>query len=314
MDAMNTAVSILTEGKGSNPSTIRFFAFDTYVNLSTYGQPESCKDALLQAEKMCRRFEKLLSRTLPNSDVSRINTAAGDAVQVDQITADVIWKALSYCKATDGLFDITIGTLTQLWNMQAMRIPNPETISQALTHVNWRRISVERSNGRTRVRLDDPCASIDLGGFAKGWIADELSAMFDTTAGISGYLIDLGGNIAVGGEKPDGSLWRIGVRNPSPNTGGYPSKEWRKTISLKTGSAVTSGAYERCFMQDGVLYHHIIDPHTGYPAELECMSATVVCKKSVDAEGFSTALLMLGPERSREFITTHPEIIDALFL
>ena len=132
--------------------------------------------------------------------------------------------------------------------------------------------------------------ALDAGGIAKGWIADELSDLL-ADCGLSGSIVNLGGNVMVRGEKPTGEAWRVGIRDPK-NPGNLLG-----AVSLREGSAVTSGTYERSFRKDGALYHHVLDPRTGMPVDTDVAGVTVVARRSIDAEGFSTTLLALGMER-----------------
>lgn len=163
------------------------------------------------------------------------------------------------------------------------------------------------------MRLDDPAAMIDLGGIAKGWIADALDAAL-AQPGIPGYVIDLGGNILVRGEKPDGSPWTVGLPDPACGPGARERMKPVGTIRIAGGSVVTSGVYERARVCDGVLYHHVLDPKTGMPIAVEHPAVSVVCERSIDAEGFSTTLLALGIEKSRELAAEHPEVLQAYFI
>lgn len=289
---------------------IRFAAFDTGVRIRVYGATDTCTPALEQAYADCRRYEQLFSRTIPDSDISRINAARGAWVEVNADTAELIERALAYCAASYGVFDITIGTASRLWNLKEGVIPPAEALAEAVQHVDWRGVQVNRSGNATRVRLDDPAAMIDLGGIAKGWIADALGHMLER-AGVCACVIDLGGNVLIRGSKPDGSPWKVGLPRPAQ---GHAGSALAGTIELEGGSIVTSGIYERVCVHDGVLYHHVLSPHTSMPIETEYPAVSVVCERSIDAEGYSTTLLALGAKRGRELMTEHPEILQAYFI
>lgn len=287
---------------------IAFDAFDTRVGICTYGDAKACASALERAFSDCRCYERLFSRTIAGSDISRVNAAKGAWVDVDARTGKLVEKALAYCAESRGTFDITIGAVSRLWDLKRGIIPQDEALAEAVRHVDWHGVHIEREGSRARVRLDDPAAMIDLGGIAKGWIADALDAML-TQTGIPGYVIDLGGNILVRGDKPDGSPWTVGLPDPA-----HGREKPSATIKLAGGSVVTSGVYERARMCDGVLYHHVLDPKTGMPIAVEHPAVSVVCEHSIDAEGFSTTLLALGIEKSRELAAEHPEILQAYFI
>lgn len=287
---------------------ITFDAFDTRVGICAYGEKDACTYGLMRAYEDCMEYERLFSRTRTGSDVSRINKAQGAWVEVDERTAELIEAALAYCAASHGAFDITIGTASRLWDLKRGVIPDKHMLDEAMQHVNWHGVHVEHGDGMAHVRLEDPRAMIDLGGIAKGWIADALDCLL-ACAGACGYVIDLGGNILVRGDKPDGSPWTVGLPDPT-----HGREKPSATIKLAGGSVVTSGIYERACMRDGTLYHHVLNPKTGMPIEVEYPAASVVCERSTDAEGFSTTLLALGLDRGRQLATEHPEILQAYFI
>ena len=289
----------------SASSIDRFPAFDTVVSIKLYGSANH--EAILQElRKRCATYENLFSRTIPTSDVGRINAAHGIATSVDERTFDLVSRALVYCRRSHGAFDVTIGAVSRLWDFKNGTAPGDEELARVIPHVNYRTIHAWRNDKSCFVRLDDSEAMIDLGGIAKGWIADELAAYLDALD-ITGYVLDLGGNILVGGMKPNGTPWVVGIRDPMGN--GIIGK-----ITISAGSMVTSGIYERSFAQGDRLAHHILDPHTGRPVPVTHPSVSVLCEQSVDAEGFSTTLLALGLEQSREYRDEFPEIIQAYFV
>jgi len=160
---------------------------------------------------------------------------------------------------------------------------------------------------RYYARLEDPKASVDLGGIAKGYIADN-AAWYLEARGLGAFIINLGGNVVAKGTKPGGVPWRIGLRNPKDKTGVLGA------VDVSNASAVTSGIYERCFTKDGVLYHHILDAKTGTPTNTDIAGVTVIAEKSMDAEGFSTTLLALGTERGITFARSKSAIKKAVFV
>lgn len=298
---------------GDGRTHITFDAFDTRVGICAYGEKDACTYGLMRAYEDCMECERLFSRTRTGSDVSRINEAQGAWVEVDERTAELIEAAHAYCAASHGAFDITIGTASRLWDLKRSIIPDKHVLDEAMQHVDWHGVHVEHGDGMARVRLEDPRAMIDLGGIAKGWIADALNAAL-AQPGIPGYVIDLGGNILVRGEKPDGSPWTVGLPDPACGPGARERMKPVGTIRIAGGSVVTSGVYERARVCDGVLYHHVLDPKTGMPIAVEHPAVSVVCERSIDAEGFSTTLLALGIEKSRELAAEHPEVLQAYFI
>lgn len=265
------------------------FAFDTVITLTAY-----CDEAVMaQLLERCRYFEERFSRTLEGSDVWNINHAGGAAVEVAAETAEVIRRGLEFGEASGGLFDITIGAVSSLWDFKEGVRPADEELREAVTHVDYRCVQLEANT----VTLSDPRAMIDLGGIAKGYIADDLGRML-REAGCGSAIINLGGNVAVVGGKPDGSPWRVGVQDPNAPTGSAVVA----AIDCEDASVVTSGLYERTFTQDGVRYHHILDPRTGYPAETDLASSSIVCDSSLEGDACATWMFLLGHDGALEYL------------
>ena len=228
-------------------------------------------------------------------------------VTVSKETAQLIETALDYSARSDGAFDITIAPLLDLWNFKPEQhegtVPDADQIQEALSHVDYKKVQLD---GAT-VTLLDPQASIDLGGIAKGYIADRLRDYL-ISEGYDSALINLGGNILTVGAKPDGSAFRVGIRKPFSESG-----EQLETVACKDRSVVTSGTYERYFEQDGKRYHHILSPSDGYPVENGLASVTILSPSSTDADALSTACFVLGPEKGLELIESL-DGIEALFV
>ena len=315
------------EAADGKPAGVRFLAFNTVIDIEAYGEAAACRAAFEEARALCRRYERLFSRTLPHSDIARINNATGHPVDIDPLTYDLLEKALAYCAESEGAFDITVGPAVRLWNFHEGTVPDDDALAKAVRHVDWhafrlwKALATVTTEGsadtggeaaaHTEIcfaQLADPDAAVDAGGIAKGWIADALVTAM-AAHGLSGIIVNLGGNVAVSGTKPTGDPWRVGIRDPRD-----PS-QLIGAVPLVAGSAVTSGVYERCFTApDGTFYHHILDPRTGRPVETDVAGVTVICEKSIDAEGFSTTLLALGLERGLAVARRHPEILQAFFI
>lgn len=277
---------------------IDFFAFNTH-NAVAADAPD---DALESIRAAAKHYETLFSRTDRRSELRRLNDSRDAATPVEAELAKLVEAALAYSRDTGGLFDITMGNVVKLWDFKNAVVPDAAAVEDARSCVGWKNIRVD---GATVVRAN-PDAHIDLGGIAKGYIADRFKETL-ASKGARRMLIDLGGNIAVAGGKPDGSPWRIGIRTPAPSwsAGGADSFA---TIGIYDGSVVTSGVYERAFVRDGRLYHHILDPETGFPAETDLLSATVVSRDSIDGDGYATALILMGTDRAIAFAEAHPRI------
>lgn len=323
--------------------SVDLFAFDTFVTLRA-----ACSGEVLSAMvDRCSYFESIFSRTRKGSDVSAINAAGGKPVSVSFETTDIIQKSLAYSEQTGGLFDISIGAVSELWDFKNGVVPSDQAIAQALPHVGYQGIAV---NGQ-EVQLKDARACIDLGGIAKGYIADDL-AQYLVEQGCESACLDIGGTIRTIGSKPNGESWRIGVRTsiddvlPDRDPGGdvgdgasgvaasdgfwsdgasgacssgtsssaASSLEGKSSESLVVVagaeglSVVTSGLSERVFVQNGKTYWHILDPRTGYPVDSRIASASIMSANALDGEGLTKPLFMMEPVDALAWIEAMPSV------
>ena len=237
-------------------------------------------------------IEQAFSVNLSDSAVSQINQSAGIApVVVPQEVIYVLQEALRIAERTSGAFDPTIGPLVDLWDIGGdnSQVPSQQAIDHARSLVDWRLVEIDSQRGT--VYLPKQGMALDLGGIAKGYAADELVAIAQE-AGIQQALFDLGGNIYAFGTKADGTPWRVGVKDPA-QPGGSPAL----ALAVQDRSVVTSGMYERFFEQEGIRYHHILNPATGYPVWNDIQSVTIVSKSSLLADALSTSVFVLGREK-----------------
>lgn len=287
-------------GGSDEPYTGSTFAFDTFCQFTVYGD----SGAIAELGRLCNRYDKLFDLYDDASDIARINAAGGAPVEVDPATAEVVQAGLDWSAQSGGRFDITIGAVSTLWNFDTGVRPADADIAAALPHVGWRNVSV----GGTTVQLADPAAKLDLGGIAKGFIADKLADAL-RARGVESALISLGGNIFALGSKPDGSAWNVGIRDPN-DPGGNTVVD---TVSVRNCSVVTSGLYERTFEQDGQRYWHILDPRTGHPVATDVVSDTVISPTSTAGDALSTTLFVAGISAGQELADTYDDTA-ALFL
>ena len=261
------------------------YVLGTVCSITSYGASEDLYDDIFLALK---DIEDRMRVSGDSSEVARINAAAGlNAVEVSPDTASLIRRAADIGSAAPGTFDVTIGPLVALWGIgikEHPAVPDPEAIKELLPLIGSSRISFDGDS----VYLPEAGMGIDLGGIAKGYAADIAKDMLMKNS-VTHALIDFGGNILTVGTKPDGNPWRIGIQDPSKPRGQYVG-----IVELVDLAAVTSGPYERFFIQDGVRYHHILDPATGYPAENGVVSATVITAESVVGDALSTMSYILG--------------------
>ena len=278
--------------------------FNTQVSVKAFPgsaqlSGERLDAALVAVRDLCLEFELTLSRFRPASEISRLNAAKGAWVDLSARTLELVEKSVAYCEASGGVFDVTMGSATRLWNFHEGVIPERSQLDEALSHVDYRMIEVDRASGRAR--LTDPQATLDLGGIAKGYIADEMAACL-RDHGCDCAFVNLGGNVLTIGSRPDGTPWRIGVRDPkNPET-------LRAVLPVVGKSVVTSGLYERNFTKDGVFYHHILSPKDGMPVKTDVGGSTIVSDLSLDGDGYSTTLFALGVQGSLAFVESHPEL------
>jgi len=285
------------------------FYFDTVISVEFYESADMtmpAQDLETACKDLCRYYENLLSATIKDSEVSMINENAGSTVTVSEETAELIRVAVEVAGMTDGAYDPSIAPLSGLWNISEVAktadelteeerrglIPSDEDIREALNNVDYSRIIVDGN----KVTLPDERMKIDLGGIAKGYIADKLIEML-RDAGIEHALINLGGNVAALGGNIEGEPYVIGLQKPFGNEG-----EVILSIKDTDRAIVTSGPYERYFEADGRKYHHILDTGTGEPVENDLYAVTIVGEKGVMSDALSTACYCLGYERSLELL------------
>lgn len=277
------------------------FYFDTIISVTLYDPSRT--EELKQCFALAEQYENYFSASKTDSEISRINAAAPNPVRVHAETLELIQKGLFYSALSDGNFDITIGKLAGLWDFQAEtpKLPAAGAVAKAARAVDYRKVIV---NGN-EVALTEPDAALDVGGIAKGYIADKMKEYL-LSQGITNGLINLGGNILAIGAKDDGSAYTIGIQKPFDETGTSVA-----SVSVKDQTVVTSGVYERYFELDGTRYHHILNTDDGYPYDNGLLSVTVICDSSADGDGLSTTCFSLGLEKGMALIESlqHTEAI-----
>lgn len=304
-----TALIIPQTGCGSEEQVSENqFLLDTICTITVGGMKEKdAKAVIAEAFETCRYYESKMSKTVEGSDIYRLNHAQGRAVTVDPETLEVIKKGIQYGKLSGGRFDITIGAVSELWDFSGEnpRVPDEKQLKEAVKTVDYRQIHIEGN----KVAMKNPKAQIDLGGIAKGYIADKLAARMKEQ-GAEQAIISLGGNVAVIGEKAEDTPWNIGIERP------YSDRtQILGTVKLKDETITTSGVYERCFKEDGKLYHHVLDPKTGYPVETQLDAVTVKGREgqSADCDAMGTICLILGEEKGRQALKEFPGL-EAAFI
>ena len=291
--------SVAPDKASDNSSSRTVFAMDTVMELTAYG--ENAEEALVQSEQEINRLDGLLRRGDEKSEVYKLNQTQGGTLSED--TKTLIATALNISQETDGAFDITVAPVMDLWGFytKEFRVPTETELSVALDTVDYRRIHLD---GGT-VSLEDGTA-IDLGGIAKGYLSDQIMEIY-RNAGVTSGIVSLGGNVQTLGSKPDGTPWRVGIEDPDD------TDDLIGVLSVTDKAVITSGSYQRFFEENGITYHHIIDPKTGCPAKSGLKSVTVVADRGILADGLSTALFVMGLEAGGEFWRTHDDF-EAVFI
>lgn len=272
------------------------FYFDTIITITLYGTTD--EKYINDCFALASEYENKFSNTIKDSEISQINNANGAYVTVSDDTLELIQDGISYADESDGRFDIAIGALSDLWNISeiaenldssdneadASVLPSDEAIQEALDHIDYHAIDIKGK----QVRLTDPDIKLDLGGIAKGYIADQMRAHL-RDEGITEGVISLGGNVLTLGEKASGEDYSIGIQKPFAASGTSLG-----VIKVKNASVVSSGIYERYYRIGDKIYHHILDTKTGYPVENNLYQVTIISKSSMDGDALSTTCFALG--------------------
>ena len=277
--------------------------FDTVIKIQILDPAdESILDGL---KKLCEKYDTMFSATNTDSELYKLNHANGQPFTVSSETANLIQEGIHYSELSGGAFDLTIEPVSALWDFKADKptVPSSDAIAQAVSHVDYTKVDIQDNT----VTLEDPEAGIDLGAIAKGYIADQVKTYLKKQ-GIKHAIINLGGNVDVIGTKPDGSKYNIGIQKPFDESG-----EAITSVQLKDQTVVTSGIYERYFKKNGKLYHHILDPRTGYPCENNLYSVSIITDSSTKADALSTTCFLLGYEKGMELIQSM-DGVEAIFI
>ena len=284
------------ENNDMTSDTHTLFAMDTFMNLTAYGS--NADAALSEAEARIKQLESELSATSDKSDIWKLNNSAGVKTEVSTDTAFLIQKAKEFGVQTNGCLDITVYPVLKEWGFTTgeYHIPENDRIDKLLSFVDYKMINI---NG-VDITLPEN-VQIDLGSIAKGYTGDEVIRIM-REKGIVSAIVNLGGNVQTLGSKPDGSDWKVAVRDPfQPDTD-------MCVVSVSDKAVVTSGNYERYFVgEDGNTYWHIIDPKDGYPADNGIVSATVIGREGIVCDALSTAVFVAGEALSPEIISEYAD-------
>lgn len=301
-----------TSTTGNQPISISSIKLNTAVQITIYDSQD--KALLNDCLALCDKYELIFSRTNEKSELYKLNhrkdvsdrdfstdgqttpypvSGTADTWHISEDLAALLSEGLDITKESDGAFDIAIAPLTSLWDFTAEdpRVPDDAAIQKALPLCSSDGVTIDGQD----ITLPSDDIQFDVGAIAKGYIADRLKD-FLMKKGVKSAIINLGGNVLCIGSKPDGTPFKIGIQKPFADR-----NETEAVMDITGKSVVSSGIYERCFKQDGKLYHHILNPQTGYPYDNGLISVTIISDQSVDGDALSTTCFALGLEDGLKF-------------
>lgn len=280
------------------------FAMDTYMTLTGYG--EHCEEAVAAAVQEIKRLDALFSVGTDTSEIAILNRDG--QVSMSEDTAVVIAQALELYDNTDGIFDISIYPLMELWGFTTDHCaePSSEELESVLAYVDASKIQYDAEAKTVTIQ---PGQGIDLGGIVKGYTSDRVVQIFEEYGLVAG-IINLGGNVHCYSEKIDGSPWNCGIQDPDDED------SVMCIVSVKDKAVITSGGYERFFTdsETGKTWHHILNPATGYSADSGLASVTIVSENGMLADGLSTSLYIMGLEKAMDYWRQHKESFDMILV
>ena len=243
---------------------------------------------------------------MPNSILSKVNR--NEEAVLDQYFKNNFNASKQIAKETGGYFDCTLGPLIEAWGFGfRTRIPlTQEKVDSLKSFIGFEKASIVND----RLIKEDPRMELSFNAIAQGYSVDLLAAFLETK-GITNYLIDVGGEIIAKGSKPGNSKWRVGIQRPTEDDQG--AIEAQVIVELENKAFVTSGSYRKYYEKEGVRYSHMIDPHTGYPVTHTLLSATVLAENCMLADGYATAFMVMGLEKSLKFLKNRPDL-EAYFI
>lgn len=293
--------------KQTDPISVSDFKLNTVIQISIYDSKD--ETLLTQALELCDQYENVFSRTEPDSELYKLNHRTlpqkDNVYQVSEELLTVIERGLFYSRLSDGAFDITIAPVSSLWDFTSGTciLPDEKKLQEAVKQVGWEKVRVTEEG----VAFADDTTQLDLGGIAKGYIADQIKEYL-VSQGVESAVINLGGNVLCIGGKKDRTDFQVGIQKPFADR-----NETAGVISVNDRSVVSSGIYERGFQIEDTWYHHILNPSTGYPYQNNLVSVTIVSDASVDGDALSTICFSLGLEKGMELINSM-DGVSALFI
>lgn len=297
---------------GNEPISISSIKLNTAVQITIYDSQD--KALLDDCLALCDKYELVFSRTNEKSELYKLNhrkdtsdkdpnadgqttpypvSGTADTWHISEDLASLLSQGLSITRESDGAFDIAIAPLTSLWDFTAEdpKVPDDAAIQKALPLCSSDGVTIDGQD----ITLPSDDIQFDVGAIAKGYIADRMKDLL-VKKGVKSAIINLGGNVLCIGSKPDGTPFKVGIQKPFADR-----NETEAVMDITGKSVVSSGIYERCFKQNGKLYHHILNPKTGYPYDNSLISVTIISDQSVDGDALSTTCFALGLEDGLKF-------------
>lgn len=269
---------------------------------------EHDKSLRTEIDKELERFDASLSMFNDSSIISRINR--NEDITADSLFTKVFRQAMRISEATNGSLDITVAPLVNAWGFGFTEniSPTSDKIDSLLQIVGWQKVQLTNEG---KVIKEDPRIMLDCSAIAKGYAVDVIAALLKSK-GVQNYMVDIGGEVNVAGVNPSGGMWRIGINKPEDD----PLSRNQSLQSILEVSGVgiaTSGNYRNFYYKEGMKYAHTIDPKTGYPVQHSILSSTVIAKDCMTADAYSTAFMVMGLEKAKALVESHPEI-EAYFI
>lgn len=291
-----SASSSFAPSVSSEPIRKTGYLLNTFVMITIYDSSDT--QLLDDCFKLCEAYENQFSRTISTSELYQLNHRENGETTftLSEKMAELLRLGLYYSELSDGAFDITIEPVTSLWDFSAdpPALPDADALKAAAAKTGWQNLKLEGN----QLTFLSPDTTIDLGAIAKGYIADQLKSYL-VEQGVSSAIINLGGNVLCIGEKAKNTPFLVGLRKPFAG-----QSDIICTLDISDLSVVTSGVYERHFIIDGKNYHHLLNPHTGYPYDNGIAAVTILSERSVDGDGLSTACFSLGLEKGMELVNS----------
>ena len=289
------------EADESQEASKDVFAMDTYMTVTAYGSHG--EEAVEKAAAEIERLDGLLSTGEESSEIAQVNANGGGTLGKD--ASYLVERALEFGKSTGGAFDIAIYPIMKEWGFTTgdFKVPSKETLDGLLEKTKLSDVVFDKETSTISFKTDG--MAIDLGGIAKGYTSTRIMDIY-RECGVKSGLVNLGGNVQALGTKTDGSKWRVAIQGVDDDD------SYLGVLSISDKAVITSGGYERYFEQDGVTYHHIIDPTTGYPADSGLLSVSIVSADGTMCDSLSTSLFIMGKDKAIEYWRAHSDEFDMI--